>query len=117
MSKRLPAVLRFSWQQAAVLAVAVGAAAALQTWAHWGTLPVLGMVVAVTIAGRAVTDMWPRKIPAELSGEMEKLRADGWRPLRYHPFLCTEKNPHMHVTKGGGTPVQVTLEDRSAAGR
>ncbi len=103
-----PVLAKFSPFGAVISASWVVAFVALQRWAHWdawaaGLVP-LGAVILLRIA----MDVWPRKVPPELADDVAKLGPDGWRLLRYHPFLCTEKRPHVHLMKGGGKPVMVT---------
>lgn len=94
----LPSVLRWpGWPAAASTTAALATFVALQRWAHWPGLAVTGAVIGALIAVRAVTDMWPRRVPPPLARDVANLAAQGWRPSRYHPFLCTEKKQHVHL--------------------
>ena len=106
----LPRFLRhFSWDVAISTVIGTLAYAVLAGLAHWNVIVALIAGMAVVFTVRAVFDIWPRRVPPELAGEMRKLEADGWRPLRHHPFFCEERRAHMHVTKPGGKPVTVTF--------
>jgi len=72
--------------------------------AHWNGWAAAGIGVAIWIAGHALADMWPRGIPPQFdAGEIGRLEGEGWTFPRLHPFLCTEKDPHVHlVTPEGG---------------
>ena len=108
-SPPLPRLLtRFSWPDALAIAAWFGAFLALQAWAHWNMWLALAAPLAILFLVRAAADMWPRKVPAELAADVRRLEAGGWRPLRRHPWLCTEKRPHVHMAAEGGKPVMVT---------
>lgn len=76
----------------------------LQADLHWNAWAAAGMVIGAGVAIRVVKDVWPRKVPAELAGQVARMQAAGYRLRRRHLFLCTEKHPHVHLItpKGSG---------------
>ena len=92
------------WQSAVGILVTCGVMVGL-TAAGVSLLLACGAGLAAMVTVRATMDMWPRKIPPELAGDVARLEAAGFRRLRRHPLLCTEHDPHVHFAMYAGHPV------------
>jgi hypothetical protein len=109
---------RFSWADAASMAVFFLVLVALQDWAHWGVwlalVAAFGVQVVVQVSALVIGDVRPRPVPPDLAPVVANLTAPPgkWRLRRLHPWLCTEKEPHAHLVTHTGRPVVVKRDPR-----
>lgn len=90
-------LFRINGQGLVTAVVAAGTFAGLNLAAGLPDWAALLAGLAVWVAGNIAWDMHPRRVPPDMRGLVAHMGKHGFRRHRRHPFLCTEKDPHVHL--------------------
>lgn len=102
----LPPLFRqkFTWTSVVSLVLGVAALIAMQRLTRWNLALEIGLMLVIQVAVQVgflfARDVRPRPVPPQLTAGIERLMAGGWRMTRWHPWLCDERAPHVHMVAG-----------------